>query len=79
MVHLHLSRLLEERHMSQAELSRITGIRPNTINNLYHGASVRITLDYLDRICEAFDCDLDQLLTRTKNPIPKVNRGGASR
>ncbi len=72
MVKLYLSRLLGERRMTQAELSRITGIRPNTVNDIYHETAERISLDHLDRICEALNCDLHDLLTRTPNPVPKT-------
>lgn len=72
MVKVHLSRLLGERRMSQAELSRLTEIRPNTINDLYHSICNHVSLEHLDLICEALDCDLCDLLTRSPNPIPKT-------
>ena len=34
-IRIHLSELLGKQKMSQAELARRTGIRPNTINELY--------------------------------------------
>lgn len=74
MVYVHLSRLLGERKMQQAELARLTGIRPNTINDLYHGTGDRISLDHLDRICEALDCPLHELLERKPGAIHKTGR-----
>lgn len=47
--------------MSQAELSRLTGIRPATINELYHDIADRISLEHLDKICEALGCTLSDL------------------
>lgn len=70
MIVLHLSRLLGERKMPQAELSRLTGIRPNTISEMYHGTIERVGLDQLDRICEALDCELTELMER----VPSVMR-----
>ena len=48
--------------MKQAELSRMTGIRPNTINDLYRGMAESVKFDHLDRICKALDCTLAELL-----------------
>lgn len=69
MVKTQLSRLLGERKMKQAELARITGIRPNTINDLYHDVAESVKFDHLDRICDALDCTLEELLIR----IPKAD------
>jgi putative transcriptional regulator len=74
MVYLHLSHLLGERKMSQAELARLTGIRPNTINDLYHGASERVSLDHLDRICEVMDCPLEEILERKPNTTKRTGK-----
>ena len=52
--------------MNQAELSRVTHIRPATINELYHEIATRVTIDHLDLICEALNCDLSELITREK-------------
>lgn len=62
MVKTQLPRLLGERAMNQVALSRMTGIRPNTINDLYHGAARSVKFDHLDRICKALDCTLAELL-----------------
>ena len=56
MVRIHLSRILGELRITQAELARMTGIRPNTISDWYNEMVDRINLDHLDRICEALDC-----------------------
>lgn len=48
--------------MSQAELSRITGIRAATINEIYHEMAERISFEHLDKICEALDCSLHNLI-----------------
>ena len=64
MIRVNLSKLLGERKMKQADLARITGIRPATINDLYHELAERISLEHLDLICEALQCDLSDLLVR---------------
>lgn len=58
MIRITLSRKLGELRITQSELSRATGIRPNTINDLYHDMTERVSLEHLDKICEALDCDI---------------------
>ncbi len=72
MVRILLSTRLGERRLTQAELSRMTGIRPNTINELYNELTTRISLDHLDLICEALDCELTDLIVRTPNKESRV-------
>ncbi len=48
--------------MSQAELSRLTGIRAATICEIYNEMVVHLNVDHLDLICEALDCRLDELI-----------------
>lgn len=74
MVRIYLSRIMGEKRISQAELSRKTGIRPNTINDLYHEMAVRVNLEHLDSICEVLNCDVSDLLERRPNPIPIAER-----
>ncbi len=74
MIVLHLSRLLGEQKMPQAELSRLTGIRPNTINDMYHGTIERVGLDQLDRVCEALDCGLEELMERRPNSMRRTGK-----
>ena len=62
MIKIRLSTLLGERKWTQADLARRTGIRPNTINELYHEMAERVNLEQLDKICEVLDCDLSELL-----------------
>lgn len=64
MIRIHLSRLLGERRWTQADLSRKTGIRAATINEIYNELAQRVNLEHLDLICEALDCDLDELISR---------------
>ena len=72
MIRVNLSKLLGERKMKQADLARITGIRPATINDLYHALAERISLEHLDLICEALQCDLSDLLVRDLSKRPSL-------
>ena len=67
MIRIHLSRLLGERRMTQIELSRKTGIRAATINELYHEFAERVNLEHLDKICEVLGCELDELMEYVPN------------
>ena len=62
MVRILLSTLLGERRWTQAELARKTGIRPTTINDLYHEMAARVNLEHLELICNALECDISDLL-----------------
>ena len=66
MVRILLSTKLGERRWTQAELARKTQIRPNTINDLYHEIATRISLEDLDRICDALECDISDILVRVR-------------
>lgn len=73
MIRILLSRKLGEVRWTQAELARVTGIRPTTINELYHELAERVNLEHLDLICEALDCELDEIIIRIPNAISKID------
>ncbi|GFI41163.1 hypothetical protein IMSAGC017_01206 [Thomasclavelia cocleata] len=62
MVKIHLSKLLGERKMSQAELARRTGIRPSTINEIYWELIERINLEHIDLICKELGCTIQDFM-----------------
>ena len=62
------------RSWTQRDLSRVTGIRPNTINDLYHEMTERVSLEELDLICEALNCQLSDLIVREANSTPKLDQ-----
>lgn len=76
MIRILLSTRLGELRWTQADLARKTGIRPNTISDLYHEIADRVSLEQLDKICEALNCDLTDLIVRVPNePEPKRPSG----
>lgn len=78
MIRILLSTRLGELRWTQADLARKTGIRPSTINDLYHELAERINLDHLDLICEALDCDISDIIVRIPNKEPRIkSRTGA--
>lgn len=79
MIRILLSARLGELRWTQADLARKTGIRPTTINELYHEMTDRVNLEHLDLICEALDCNLGDLITRVPNKEPKIIRTRAGK
>ena len=73
MIRILLSRKLGELRWTQADLARKTGIRPNTINDLYHEMTDRVSLEQIDLICEALNCDLIELLVGVPNSVSELN------
>lgn len=80
MIRIRLSILLGEKKWTQADLARRTGIRANTINDLYHEIAERVSLEHLDKICDVLGCDLPDLLERIPkkgdDAEPKITLGG---
>lgn len=77
-IRIMLSRKLGELRWTQADLARKTGIRPGTINEMYHEIAERVSLEHLDLICDALDCDLSELLVRVPNTHSSARNGGGS-
>ncbi len=78
MIRITLSKKLGELRWTQADLARATGIRPSTINELYHELAARVNLEHLDLICEALNCELSEIIIRVPNRyINTKSRTGA--
>ena len=55
-IKIKVSDLLGQHKMSMKQLSELTGIRPNTISNLYHEDIKRIEIAQIEALCKAFHC-----------------------
>jgi putative transcriptional regulator len=62
MIKCHLSRLMGERKLKIADLSRETGLHRNTITLLYDETAARVDLDAVDRLCQFFEIGVGDLL-----------------
>jgi len=62
MIKCHLSRLMGERKLKIADLSRETGLHRNTITLLYDETAARVDLDAIDRPCQFFEIGVGDLL-----------------
>lgn len=74
MIRIHLSGLLGERRWTQTYLAQMTGIRPNTISEIYNEMAERISLEHLDKICEVLDCQLSELIEYVPNEQKKTGK-----
>ena len=76
-IRFHLGRLLGERKMKMADLSKITGINKNTLSDLYYEEKVKgIRTETLEKICEALGCTVGELIeyqpdNKEQAPEPK--------
>ncbi|WP_322790255.1 helix-turn-helix transcriptional regulator [Paenibacillus chitinolyticus] len=61
-VHIKLDELIKERGISQRELSRLTGIRQPSINEMCNNTTQRLPLDNLGIICEVLKIDIADIL-----------------
>ncbi len=58
-----LSQMLDQKGVSQNQLSKDTGISINTLRNLNHNRTTRISFDTLEKICDRLDCGVGDILT----------------
>ena len=63
MIKCHLSKLLGEKRLSIADVSRDTGINRGVITRLYHETAIRVDLDVVERLCLYLECDLADLFS----------------
>ncbi|UAA37230.1 helix-turn-helix transcriptional regulator [Paraneptunicella aestuarii] len=61
MVKCHLSRIMGERKIKVAELSRETGINKNTLHRMYKETASRIELDVVETLCRHLDIGIADL------------------
>lgn len=65
-IRCHLARLMGERKMKIMDVARETGLNRNTVTLLYKETAQRIDLYAIDKLCELFDCEVGELLEKTK-------------
>lgn len=65
-IKITLDQKLTEHNISQHELSRLTGIRQPSINEMCRNQTVRLPLDNLAKICEVLECEITDVLELQK-------------
>ncbi len=62
-----LDQLLVKKEMSQRELSKRTGIRQPSINEMCRNQTQRLPLENLAKICEVLECEISDILVLVKD------------
>ena len=62
MIRIKLCELMGREKMTRKKLSELTGIRPNTIGDLYREDIKKIDIQALDKICSVFQCNISEVL-----------------
>lgn len=62
MIKCHLSRIMGERKLKIADLSRDTGINRGTATRLYYETAERIEVEAINILCRYFGCSISDLL-----------------
>ena len=63
-VRFRLEEMLDDREMSQTELSRLSGVSLVTVNAIKQNRTRQVSLDTLDKLCGALKCEPGELLAR---------------
>ncbi len=71
MIKCHLSTLMGQKKLKIADVARLTGLNRNTVTLLYDERAVRVDLDAINKLCELFDCSVDELFEY----IPDAEQG----
>ena len=66
MIKLTIDKYIDTRKITRYELSKRTGIRFQVIDNYYKNKVVRYDSYVLDRICEALNCKISDIIEYTK-------------
>ncbi len=67
MITLTLDRVLQSRNMTRYELAKRTGIQYQIVDNYYKNKVKRYDSYILDRMCEALDCSIQELICYRKS------------
>ena len=71
MLKCNLSTLMGRERLTIAEVIRRTGLTRNAVATLYEERAKRIDLNTIARLCELFDCSVDELFEY----IPDAEQG----
>lgn len=66
MIKLTIDKYIDSKKITRYELAKRTGIRFQIIDNYYKNKVVRYDSDILNRICNALDCDISDLIEYKK-------------
>ena len=61
-IKIHLAKIFGKQKMTELELCKKTGIRSNTINELYWELVDRVNLNHIELICKTLHCKVEELI-----------------
>ncbi len=62
MIKNHLSKLMGEKRITITEVAKCTGMSASTISNLYNEKVKRLDFDTLEKLCEFFNCNIEDII-----------------
>lgn len=68
-IKIKLKELLIARNMTQSQLAELADVRPNAISNLCRGYVDRLSIEHLEKICEALQLNDINELIQLEEPI----------
>lgn len=60
--YVDIKKIMKEKNISQNILAKMTRLSINTVRSYYHSNIKRIDLDVLSRICNALECNVEDIL-----------------
>lgn len=67
------SLLLAERLLKVSDVSRDTGISRTTLTALYYRRNAGIQFDTLNRLCEYFNCNIEEIIFYQEEENESIN------
>jgi putative transcriptional regulator len=62
-IECNLAILLAKKKLKVSDAVRATSISQSTLLRLYHDQTTRIDFETIEKLCEFFDCGIEELLT----------------
>lgn len=64
MIRFKIKELLEKKNISRYKLQKLTGWNYKRINAYYKGTVSEIKVDELDKLCDIFTCNVEEIVER---------------
>lgn len=62
MIKINLDKILDEKGITQSQLTELTNIRPGTINAYYHQYIKRMNIKDINKLCKVLNCNVHDLI-----------------
>jgi putative transcriptional regulator len=67
LIRFKLKKALDDRNKTMYWLSKEAEVRPNTISQWVKGDVNSITVETLDKLCDALDCEIGDIIEHVKS------------